>query len=263
MIKAEFELWKDIEGFEGLYQVSTWARVKRLPTIDTINRIRKEKIMKPSYDKDGYLFIGLTINGKQKHFRIHRLVAKAFIPNPDNLPLVNHKDEVKDNNYPYNLEWCTYKYNTNYGNCISKRTKTWIENFEYEKVYQYDLNGNFIKEWASAKEASIELNISKNGIQSNCYNPVRNKTYKGFIWSYEYFEKIDIDKYLPKKYIKNNKNSKKVYQYDKDYNLIKIWASAAECYRNGFSGVPACCRGKYKTHKGYIWSYTEINQELV
>ena len=129
MIKANFELWKDVKNYEGLYQVSTLGRVRSLDKyidvkIRNVDKVLKRgKILKPVYDKNGYLKVFLCKNGKGTYFRVHRLVAKTFIPNPDNLPCVNHKDEDKTNNYPYNLEWCTDEYNKNYGTAIKRRVE--------------------------------------------------------------------------------------------------------------------------------------------
>lgn len=105
------EIWKPVEGFEGLYEVSNLGRVKSLSN----NKSRKERILKPAKTKNGYLYVGLCRNGKMKYFKVHRLVATAFIPNPEGLPEVNHKDESKSNNCVSNLEFCDRKYNINYG----------------------------------------------------------------------------------------------------------------------------------------------------
>ena len=102
------EIWKDIEGYEGLYQVSNTGKVKSF-------RGNKEKILKATVMPHNYRRVQLSKDGKNRGFFVHRLVAKAFIPNPDNLPIINHKDEDPSNNNMENLEWCTYKYNSNYG----------------------------------------------------------------------------------------------------------------------------------------------------
>ena len=106
------EIWKDIEGYEGLYQVSNWGRVKSLARIDENNHPVKERIMKPS-KSFGYLYVSLSKHGKYKRIRIHRLVAIAFIPNPDNKEEVGHKDETRTNNHVDNLEWVSKKENNN------------------------------------------------------------------------------------------------------------------------------------------------------
>jgi hypothetical protein len=106
------EIWENIEGYEGLYQISNRGRVKSLERIDENNHPIKERIMKPSMSL-GYLYVGLRKQGKQKRMRIHRLVAAAFIPNPDNKEEVGHKDETRTNNYADNLEWVSKKENNN------------------------------------------------------------------------------------------------------------------------------------------------------
>ena len=106
------EIWKDIKGYEGLYQVSNKGRIKSL----NYRRTGKEGILKGVPTKYGYLMVTLYKKGeKPEHFSVHRLVAEAFIPNHDNLPEVNHIDENKENNHVKNLEWCDRKYNMNYG----------------------------------------------------------------------------------------------------------------------------------------------------
>ena len=119
------EIWKDIPDFEGLYQVSNLGNVRVLDryvnsAIRNNDKVkRKGKILK-QYNKRGYLQVSLIKNHKRYYFSVHRLVAMAFLPNPDNLPQVNHKDENPLNNNLFNLEWCTAKYNCNYGNRNSK-----------------------------------------------------------------------------------------------------------------------------------------------
>ena len=114
------EIWKDIKNFEGLYQVSNLGRVKSLPR--TINKRKCKEIIKTAtLSNKGYYRLSLCKNGTTKYYAIHRLVAEAFVPNPNNFPIVNHKDTNRTNNNANNLEWCTYKYNSNYGNVRAKR----------------------------------------------------------------------------------------------------------------------------------------------
>lgn len=107
------EKWKPIEGYEGLYEVSSYGKVKN----------KNGKILKP-YSSKGYMYYKLVKNKKRVGILAHRLVAEAFLPNPQNLPCVNHKDEVRDNNCIDNLEWCSYSYNNSYGTCMSRRCET-------------------------------------------------------------------------------------------------------------------------------------------
>lgn len=115
------EIWKDIKGYEGLYQVSNMGRVRSLK-----NKI----ILKPIKNTNGYLKVNLYNNRKMKTFLIHRLVALAFISNTENKPQVNHKDENKTNNCMNNLEWCSVDYNNKY--CT--RTERAIKNTNYKKI---------------------------------------------------------------------------------------------------------------------------------
>ena len=112
------EIWKDIEGYEGLYQVSNLGNVKRLRHGDYKcvqgYRVFPERLKILSFDKKGYLQVGLSKNNKQTMRRVHRLVAEAFIPNPNEYPMINHKDENKANNNVNNLEWCDARYNVIY-----------------------------------------------------------------------------------------------------------------------------------------------------
>lgn len=155
------EIWKKIKGFE-MYEISNLGNVRNTIT---------NKILTPCDNGKGYMRVNL--NHKTKY--IHRLVAEAFIPNPNNWPVINHKDENKKNNDISNLEWCTVSYNNNYGTknqrCAEKL---------YIPVYQYDLNGNFIKRWDAA---SLVKDISKTSI-NNCLSG-RSKTAGGYIWKYE------------------------------------------------------------------------------
>ena len=127
----EQEVWKDIKGYEGLYQINNFGKVKSLKKYAG-RSFRKEKILKEYIDKDGYIKVILCKNNKTRFLSIHRLLAEAFIPNPNNFPQINHKDEDKSNNSLENLEWCTCKYNINYGN----RTKKSMETRKYNMLHK-------------------------------------------------------------------------------------------------------------------------------
>lgn len=128
------EIWKDIKGYEKLYQVSNLGNVRRIKFIN--NRTQKDKIkmLKLIKDKKGYLKINLWKNNKSKMFLVHRIVAETFILNSNNLPQVNHKDENKSNNCVENLEWCSQKYNNNYGNRLNNIRKKLMEKNVKEKM---------------------------------------------------------------------------------------------------------------------------------
>lgn len=121
------EIWKDIVGYEGLYQVSNLGNVKRLKGYKGRGKgyIVEEHLIQPSINSRGYQNVVLCKNGKTKTFSMHRLVAIAFLDNSDNLPQVNHKDENKLNNCVDNLEWCDSKYNNNYGTRNKKCSDKW------------------------------------------------------------------------------------------------------------------------------------------
>ena len=116
---------RDIKGFEGIYAVTSCGRVWSY---------RKNKFLKPGDNGKGYLFVGLCKNGKRYQILVHRLVSEAYIPNPNNLSEVNHKDEIKSHNWINNLEWCDHKYNINYGTLIEK-ISTKIQCVETKEVF--------------------------------------------------------------------------------------------------------------------------------
>ena len=165
------EIWKDIRGYEGIYQVSNTGRVKRLSS---------GRVLVPLIGKDGYLQVNLSKYNSPKTQRIHRLVAMAFIDNPNNHPVVNHKDEDITNNAVENLEWCTVKYNTRYKNAHLKR----VEPLK-KAVCQIGLDGRLIKVWGSATEAAKELGIDRGCISSCCLHYPHYKTAGGYIWEYK------------------------------------------------------------------------------
>ena len=170
------EEWKDIANFEGLYQVSNLGRVKSLPKVGSGGH--NGVILSPSKDKDGYLLVYLYANRKRVACKVHRLVAKAFIPNPDSFPQVNHKDEVKDNNCFTNLEWCSSSYNNSYGKGSINRA-----NSKRVPILQLDMNDNIIREFNSAKEVEFTLGFNSSNITNCCRGKYKNMyRYK---WKYK------------------------------------------------------------------------------
>ncbi len=188
------EIWKDIKGYEGLYQVSNLGKVKRLSRIMIDSLGRKinisEKILKPSFTtkNNGYYLVKLTKNKKSKMYLLHVLVAKNFIPNPLGLPQVNHKDENKLNNSLNNLEWCTVKYNNNYGTKrerLSKNHSLAGTEKTMKKVMQFDKNLNLLNEFNSLSEAAKVTNTCINSISMCCNNKKYRKYANNFIWKFK------------------------------------------------------------------------------
>lgn len=176
------EIWKEIDGYPN-YMVSSKGRVKSLERVimksNGKRQTIKETIRKGVKDKDGYLIVTLYDEyHNMKNIKIHRLVAKAFIPNPNNLPEVNHKDEDKTNNNVDNLEFCTTRFNLTYGN----RLKKVIEKIS-KKCYQYDLNKKLISIFPSTQEASRLTGILQSNITACCRGEY--KTTHGYIFSYQ------------------------------------------------------------------------------
>lgn len=158
------EIWKDIKDYEGIYQVSNKGRIKSIGR-NTSNICLKTKILKESINQNGYIYYCLYKNGKHKRYKIHRLVAEAFILNPNKYPVVNHKDGNKKNNNVENLEWCSSSYNTKhaYNNNLRKK---YIGKFNKlsKPIIQYDSEMIEVKEWENTNLASKELNISRGNI---------------------------------------------------------------------------------------------------
>lgn len=170
------EIWKNIDGYDGNYQISNYGNVRSMDRIvhGRNDYFQNGKILKNAND-GRYDFVRISYNGKNKTHYIHRLVAEYFIPNNNNYPCVNHKDENKQNNYVDNLEWCTQKYNVNYGernNKISQKLGTKvarIKNGEIDKVYNTQAEAK--------KDGFLQSQISK------CCNGLL-KTHRGYEWKF-------------------------------------------------------------------------------
>lgn len=180
------EIWKDISGYEGLYQISTCGRVKSLQRDIISKKGQKfqveEKIIKPIYRSrnQNYAAVHLCRNSNTKTVSVHRLVAKAFIPNPSNLPFINHKDENPRNNTIENIEWCSVQYNNNYGLANAKRSASLKNGAKSKKVNQYTLDGKQFAVYPSTMEAKRQTGILH--IVDVC-NGKREKA-GGYIWKY-------------------------------------------------------------------------------
>lgn len=166
------ELWRDVVGYEGLYQVSNFGRVKSL----NYHRSGEERVIVQRQDRYGYKAVNLSKDGVARQINVHRLVATAFIDNPDYLPQVNHKDEDKTNNAVDNLEWCTGKYNMNYGT-HNKRCADGIS----KPIIQIDLSTGEVTLWKSATQAAAVLGKDRRGICRMCHT---EKEHGGYAWKF-------------------------------------------------------------------------------
>ena len=192
------EIWKNIEGYENLYQISSIGRVRSLDRFDSIGRFIKGKILKPRIDKDGYHCIFLSKNGTQKPFKIHRLVAQAFIPNPDNKPCIDHVNCVRSDNRLENLRWVTYLEN-NLNPITRKRSSdTHREIYQGENnpnygnrgknnplskpIVQLTLDNEIVKLWFAAKDAEREKQFDASTITKCCRG--KKQTHKNYKWQY-------------------------------------------------------------------------------
>lgn len=178
------EEWRDIQGYEGLYQVSNLGRVRSLDRYVPHKTLGKKFcrgcIMATHINNAGYITVNLCKNNKYKSFDVHRLVATAFIVIDDiNKVEVNHLDENKRNNHVYNLEWITKSGNNRYGT-KTERAKRHLN----VPILQYDSKGNFISEWNSATEAEKKISGKATGAISHCIKG-KTKTAYGYIWRYK------------------------------------------------------------------------------
>ena len=198
------EIWKDIKGYEGIYQVSSEGRVRSLDRVDNNNHPLKGVILKPYISNSGYLLVGLYKQQKRDRKLLHRLVAEAFLPNPDNKPEIDHINTIKTDNTVWlnedgsvnydktNLRWATRKENIN--NPLTK-TKMQInarkpskgkygkKHHRSKPIIQYDKDGNFIREWECANDVERVLGISNKHIGSVCLG--KRKSCGGYIWKYK------------------------------------------------------------------------------
>jgi hypothetical protein len=175
------EEWRPIPGYEGLYDVSSMGRVRSHPRVcrKLEGKVVKDyifpsRILKQTKNGKGYLHVTLTSKPYERRLSgVHRLVAKAFIPNPDNLPQINHKDENKTNNSVSNLEWCDNRYNSYYGTKDVKMCK---------RVCQYGKDGAYIATFRSAHQAAEAIGLSVSSISAAALGKL--KTAGGFVWQY-------------------------------------------------------------------------------
>ena len=248
LVDIDNEEWRDIKGYEGLYQVSNLGRVKKLKGVivrKNGHTLPSKECIRVGFINQGYEMVTLSKNDKKKCHRVHRLVATAFIPNPEEFPIINHKDENKLNNRVENLEWCTYSYNNTYGDLIQRKNATKKERHIFCKpVQQYGLDGVFLKEYSSITEASESLKLNGSWISICCNKYKGAYTCGGFQWKFKSSNRIITD-------IRNY-----IYQFDKNYNFINKFLSVHNAsIPTGVSNtaIHNCLSQRCKTAGGFVW----------
>lgn len=246
------EIWKDVVGFEGRYQVSNMGNVKSL----RYGGRGGEKNMKPTLHHTGYKIVGL--GSAKKIYGVHVLVAKAFVEKPNGKDFVNHIDGNKQNNCADNLEWVTARENIQHAIKVGLRDPHNVpkrygdDNHASKPVYQFDICGNLIKIWGGHSEAARGVGCTSCSISHVVDKP--GKTMKGFVWlsSADLFEHWRSDK-------KNRAARKReILQLSADGEIVRRWGDISEIESEGLfsvSGVKGCCKKDRKTHGGYVWRY--------
>lgn len=221
------EIWKDVVGYEGFYQISSLGRVKSMErlVVDSIGRKIPihERMMKIFVDKrSGYPFVSLSKDGGNEKICIHTLIANAFIPNPESLPCVNHIDQDRGNSVLENLEWCTYSYNNTYGEANAKRKESLRKTLtgKHKLIYQFTTDGELVKIYVhGVNRFEEELGFT---IQ-DCLDG-RCKTSHGFVFSYNSTFSYKED--LPKRH------QKWVYLVNENGEILEKYKSVSEAARN-------------------------------
>ena len=243
----EEEIWKPIKDFEGYYEVSNIGRVRSL----NYKRTGKEKILKNIEDYKGYLEVGLTKNGKRKQFKVHRLVAEAFIPNPENKPCIDHINTVKSDNRVENLRWVTYKENSN-------NEKT-LEKFKGENHHFFGKH--------HTEETKKKMSEVQKGENNPMYGKHHTEETKKKMSEAQKGEKGSMYGRTGEKHPK----SKSVVQIDQTTNeVVKVWGSTREAERIGgfcHNAISECCKNKFNRlgnniYKGFKWMYLEDYNKL-
>lgn len=242
------EIWKDIKDYECSYQVSSLGRIRSLDRYVGHRwggqAFKKGKIKKTNIGKNGYMLVRLSSPEKSKTHTVHRLVAKAFISNTKNKPMVNHKDGNRLNNKVENLEWATAKENINHGAGVELCSK---------KIFRYDLEGNLICTYKSANSLRETLGLWPGNITAVCRGV--KKSYLKNIWSYKPLSKEEVKERF------KETTHRKIYQYSKDKTLINVFNGFNELTKSGFINkkVTSVCRGKDEYYRNNIWSYERLH----
>lgn len=247
------EIWKQIDGFDGRYSISSYGRVRSEEYVDSNGHCHKQFIRKASIGTNGYYGVVISLNGKSIRREIHRLVAVAFVQNPNNHNVVNHKDENKLNNRADNLEWCTQKYNQNY---------SYIPEDHHIPILQFSMNGEFIKEWESVSHVSKAFGKKVCHITSCCRGKLHSCM--GYIWRYK--DKSYFDRSDNLVGAKGHQFKKPVIQMDLNGNTIKRYECAKDAETEtgvNNSKISMCCNGKRKSSGGFRWKFDTENNDTI
>jgi hypothetical protein len=254
------EIWVDIKNFEGLYQISNMGRVKALEKTvflgakNSTKKLIKENIKAQGLDNHGYPLVCIYKNSKGYTRTVHRLVAEAFIPNPESKPQVNHKDCDKKHNTIYNLEWVTGKENMfHLYHIFGHKNPTKGRNVASKKVYQYTIEGGLVSEYPSITNASEVTGFFTSSISICCLG--KGSSCNGFIFS---FTELNNDYFKNLTYGRGGYAMRKVNQFDLNMNFIKQYNSVTEAIKEAkvhSSAIHRCLSGKAKTAGKCKWQY--------
>ena len=256
------EEWRPVKRFEGLYEVSNTQKIRSVTRIIKCGygsfREVKGKILSPGI-YNGYYAYYLRDGSKSYKVYLHRAIAEAFIPNPMNLPQIDHINTIRTDCRIENLRWCTPKQNQNnsitkikmrqnlYDNQSSKEKRKATRNIRgwNKKIYRYGSDGKFEKEYTCTEEVSKEIGVPSAHVNNAC---LYGYALRGKLYRYEKLEKITGHVF----------SKRKVSQYDKNGNFIKEWDCVKEAQRfYKVKTIYRVCAGGRKTAAGYIWKYSD------
>lgn len=259
----EGEEWKPVPDYEGMYEVSNYGRVYSILRFVDNGRgsLRKTggRVLRIAVAKHGYSIVQVNRDSIPQTVRVHIVVAKAFIPNPNNYPMINHKDEVKTNNVFSNLEWCDAKYNNNYGTIRLRNSLKQKNNINSSRpVLQYTRDNQFVKEYPSAAEASRQTGLRQANICGVCRRVKNMFTIGGYKWKYKE-DPMPIEDFPMPKFVCQKR---RIGQFTMDGVFVASYESGEEAYKKTgiLPGNILRCAKKYKNcHSagGFRWEFSE------
>lgn len=266
------EIWRKVKGFEDYYEVSNTGKVRsisrEIKRDNKGNYFQEGKELTLSLNNKGYCIAKLWVNGKGKKYFVHRLVAEAFIYNPNKYPVINHKDENPLNNNVENLEWCSYSYNNSYGTKPERVRKALNK-----PIYQLEKQTKeIIKKWNCANEVAKYFNCSSGRIFGWCKDYAEAE---GYIWCYvEDYEKgykgvvkrkigtkpKPTEEEIKRREIKRNNRNRPIYKIDKDdYSILKEYKNINEAKNDGndYNKLYSCLSKETKKYNNFFWCYSD------